>query len=310
MKSIKDNYKTYFFMSRRINSSKRSTLYPVLHYDKFDDFFTQLKKDKAINNETKVLIALALSGGMRVSEALNLKKEDFSILEGKMIGKVKVLKKDLKITYKEILTERLTYGVSSPNKDIALDRYSLALERWFKALNTSIDREEIVKKLDNEYARILINKSSKKITIDSIVKSEFKTKFNELFNLFKASYPNEAKDIQYLHKTYAKMKKKDKYNSNERLFIPHPKALEIISSYLKGLRYKEKLFKFDRFKARRSLERFIGTSSMHAFRHSFISYLLFKKNWSEERVAEFVNMSTETVKVYSHLDNKEVLKVW
>ena len=308
---IKEKYKEYFFYSRRLNSTKRDSEYPVLKYKQLDSFFKTLSEDKQINKEAKTLIALALSGGMRVSEALSLKKENFFEEDGQLIGKVKVLKKDLKITYEEILKERLTYGVNSSSKTIAKERYSKALNVWFKALNSSIDRKTLVDKLEDDMAKILISKSTKKITLKSKVASEFKSRFDEIFLIFKKSYPHEAQSIKMLHKTYEKMKKKSKYNSNTRLIKPHKIAARIIRSHLKGLRHTEYLFKFSRFRARDLLDRGIGISSMHSFRHSFISYLLYGLNWKEEKVAGLMCMSVQTVRGYTHLDQKqEVLEVW
>jgi integrase len=66
----------------------------IVHPDKIDQFFEWLKT-APIRLQDKALIAIMLSGGLRVSETLALRKRDFDFKEG--FFRLRVLKKRKKI---------------------------------------------------------------------------------------------------------------------------------------------------------------------------------------------------------------------
>lgn len=83
-------YEKYFIQSKRLTSSKPLAL---IDGDRLEEFFQALLTDLEIENELKLFICLAASGGLRVNEAIVLTKEDFHEQDGILYFNSKVLKK-------------------------------------------------------------------------------------------------------------------------------------------------------------------------------------------------------------------------
>ncbi len=79
--------------SQRVTGGRKSIT--VIDPSRIDEFFNRLK-DSDIPIHIKTFIAISLSGGLRVSEALTLRPADFS----DDIGKIRVLKKKAEV-YRE-----------------------------------------------------------------------------------------------------------------------------------------------------------------------------------------------------------------
>jgi integrase len=90
---INPKYNEYFYKARR-SSSKCGKMVMVLHEREIDNFFKTLVEDEGIPQLNRILIGICLSGGLRISEALSLKKEDFTMDDtGRIYGNIRVLKK-------------------------------------------------------------------------------------------------------------------------------------------------------------------------------------------------------------------------
>lgn len=83
-------YENFFIKSKRLTSEKPLAL---IDGDKLEQFFGALLSDPEIDSDLKLFIFLAASGGLRVTEALALTKEDFQIQDGILYFELKVLKK-------------------------------------------------------------------------------------------------------------------------------------------------------------------------------------------------------------------------
>jgi integrase len=115
---INKRYEKFFFEGIRATSAKRKGVL-VLHEEKIDEFFKALVEDKNIPDLNKLLIGLSLSGGLRVSEALNLKKENFDEEDGAVFGNSIVLK--TKIEY-ELRRDFMVYPRLVPMLEKLLKR--------------------------------------------------------------------------------------------------------------------------------------------------------------------------------------------
>ena len=74
--------------TQRKTGSRKKTSIIAPHL--FKEFFTRLKSEP-IDNEIKTILAIAISGGMRITEALSIRRCDIDLADG--FVKVKVLKK-------------------------------------------------------------------------------------------------------------------------------------------------------------------------------------------------------------------------
>lgn len=87
------DYKRFFEIHSRLNGAKKIA---VLRTELMDEFVDAIVSDTSIDTEYKTLLLTSLSGGLRISEALALKKTDFVTLDGELYANIKVLKKQKK----------------------------------------------------------------------------------------------------------------------------------------------------------------------------------------------------------------------
>ncbi|MFV8249886.1 tyrosine-type recombinase/integrase [Bdellovibrio bacteriovorus] len=83
-------YAQFFIRSKRLTSQKPLAL---IDGAKLESFFSELLADNTISTELKLFVFVAASGGLRVTEALSLSKEDFFEQDGCLFFTSKVLKK-------------------------------------------------------------------------------------------------------------------------------------------------------------------------------------------------------------------------
>jgi integrase len=90
---IHPKYQAFFRIeTRRSTSTNRHVA--IVVSEKFSAFLLELKNDSEIPQEFKVLTAILLSGGLRISEALMLQRSDFETGEdGRLYFVSRVLKK-------------------------------------------------------------------------------------------------------------------------------------------------------------------------------------------------------------------------
>jgi len=120
-KGINKRYSEFFFVSRSATSEVGKKI-PVLDPDHMEQFLETMVYDPKADDDTKLLAGLLFSGGMRVSEALNLKKSDFSLDRGSYMATLGVLKKrKLEITREAIIHPRL---IELLQKKLSSKRYN------------------------------------------------------------------------------------------------------------------------------------------------------------------------------------------
>lgn len=83
-------YAGYFEIYNRLNGANKIA---VLKTELMEQFVEAVVADSAIDREYKTLLLTSLSGGLRISEALALKKTDFQEQDGQLYVTVRVLKK-------------------------------------------------------------------------------------------------------------------------------------------------------------------------------------------------------------------------
>lgn len=83
----------------RLNSNKQIDL---VSGEQLESFLKSIIEDKNLENELKAFIILSISGGLRVSEVRQLKKEHIYEIDGNVFGKIKVLKKS-RTEYREFI---------------------------------------------------------------------------------------------------------------------------------------------------------------------------------------------------------------
>jgi len=83
-------YAEYFEIHSRLNGKKKIA---VLKTEHLFDFIRDVVADTELEREYKVFVLVSLSGGLRVSEALALRKSDFLYQDGILYFNSKVLKK-------------------------------------------------------------------------------------------------------------------------------------------------------------------------------------------------------------------------
>jgi len=88
---LEGKYARFFYRSKR--ATGRSNI-AILKSGMLDEFIEEILKDDEIDIQLRHICAISLSGGMRVSEALSLRKNDIFVDEfGEIYFSVKVLKK-------------------------------------------------------------------------------------------------------------------------------------------------------------------------------------------------------------------------
>jgi integrase len=92
--NINKNYKDFFYQGRRATSKEGKSVV-VIKEEKIKNFFETLVNDNSIPDLNKLLIGICLSGGLRISEALAIKKKDIEIDGDNIYITVTVLKKKL-----------------------------------------------------------------------------------------------------------------------------------------------------------------------------------------------------------------------
>lgn len=83
-------YENYFQITKRLTSEKQIA---IVKGELLADFLKTVIEDSELSSQLKAFICVAASGGLRVSEALDLKKTDFINEDGMIFVKTKVLKK-------------------------------------------------------------------------------------------------------------------------------------------------------------------------------------------------------------------------
>ncbi|MFZ4404039.1 MAG: tyrosine-type recombinase/integrase [Pseudobdellovibrionaceae bacterium] len=84
------DYRRFFESHDRLASQKQIGL---IKSDLMNEFVSAFVDDHSIETKFKALVLISLSGGLRVSEAFKLKKEDFLSEDGVLYIRVSVLKK-------------------------------------------------------------------------------------------------------------------------------------------------------------------------------------------------------------------------
>jgi site-specific recombinase XerD len=127
-------------------------------------------------------------------------------------------------------------------------------------------------------------------------------RITEALSLQRISFEREGGQLYF----YFRVLKKSSYV--ERKAIVHPAIKTSVEEYLLKFRSFDKLFAMDRHQALYAIKCAFGKSlDLHALRHSHISYLLFYKELPLENVSSLVKLSSQTVKLYSHLDPTPLL---
>lgn len=205
-----------------------------------------------------------------------------------------------------------------------------------ESLNSELASQEALK---NTITRMKSRQSSK-VNMNSKLGTEFGYKFELFYGVLKETDPSNANIIRSLFNAFEKGKKAGEFSSITRSFDliqdskgrVHKLVIDILSLYYPG----EKVFKkvdpnrkkrvgrppkygikkekkpliktqdepISQLTASRWLEKYIGSSSTHLFRHSFISFLLFNRKKSTEEVARIMELSPEIVEGYAHLQEK------
>ena len=87
--------KDYLIESTRLTGERRPIM--VIDPHRFNDFILAVPKSPDLSPEYKSLLAILITGGLRISEGLALRKRDFFKEKGKLYFKSKVLKKGSKL---------------------------------------------------------------------------------------------------------------------------------------------------------------------------------------------------------------------
>lgn len=83
-------YNRFLMTTDRVSSQKQIAL---VKPELFEELIKSILEDAQIEDDFKAFVLITISGGMRVSEVKALKKEDFSIEEGRLFVRQAVLKK-------------------------------------------------------------------------------------------------------------------------------------------------------------------------------------------------------------------------
>ena len=87
--------KDYLIESTRLTGERRPIT--VIDPHRFNDFIQDIPKDDNLSKEYKALLSTLITGGLRISEGLALRKKDFFTDKGKLYFKSNVLKKGSKL---------------------------------------------------------------------------------------------------------------------------------------------------------------------------------------------------------------------
>ena len=160
MNKVNAKYERFFFESRCITSNVDKRI-PVLDPINLRSCLETLISDQDVEDETKLLIGLLFSGGMRISEALNLKRSDFNRdNSGTYTAKVSVLKKRKKNIERDASIHPLLNGLLA--EKLASKRYneSLFRERATKRSPAKeLKRQNALKKIKKVFGKGMTNHS-------------------------------------------------------------------------------------------------------------------------------------------------------
>lgn len=127
-------------------------------------------------------------------------------------------------------------------------------------------------------------------------------RISEVLSLQRVSFLEEAGKLY----VYSKVLKKRK--RVERKSIIHPAAQGFVLDYIRQFQAFSKVFTISRHNALYAVKIGLGEAfDVHSFRHSLISYLLFKKKLTVDQVAELMKISVRVVKIYAHLNASDLL---
>lgn len=105
--TVKTQYRGFISIQNRVNS-KEGRHVVAIQPDKFEEFLRALIDDSDISKEKKVLIAIALSTGHRVSEILSLQRCSFRMQNGKLYLITRVLKKKQRTERNSVIHPTIT----------------------------------------------------------------------------------------------------------------------------------------------------------------------------------------------------------
>jgi integrase len=291
---LNPKYEKFFIKHKKITSESDNTVW-VVDYDQFIDFFRQLKEDEDVDVLTKGLIALLATGGLRVSEALKLKRKSFEYEKGKLYGITPVLKKRFLVKYKDIYDYRmreLEYKKADSNKK---KLYEEVLDKWLKQ-----NRRKITSKIKLEFSH---NYEDKKKELISILSNDYSEK-------------EVSRVLDTYKRTFDKIKKNPpEKNIPKRYFIVHDFLTEIVENLwtreIKDRRIPKPddyLLGFNRQEALRRVKGALGEGlTNHSMRHSFVSFTLFHLKKTTEEVSSLTLLNKSTVENYSHYNIKNEL---
>lgn len=280
---VKNKYKKYFMTQKKLTTNNGKTV-EVLNYNIIDDFVDELIDDNNIKLETKVLIIVMLSGGLRVSEALSLKKSDFFLdRDNDWLYHIGVLKKRKKISYANVLTQKCL----DLSTDSAERSYRNSVKRWVKFLGV-YETSSIKGEFNTFHNKRLI---------------EFEKELSKDEDLDKKSISKHVRNISSLKKYYDHIR--DPNGGIVRVALLNPSFNELFVRW-RNIRGNNKfLFDFGRTGALSRVKTALGKEvTNHTFRHSYISYKLFSKENSEtpEKLAKRMRIGLSVIQNYTHVD--------
>ena len=153
-----NKYSKYFYESERVGGKAVQ----VIKEECIDIFLKTLAQDVTVEPRFRCLFSILFSGGLRISEALSLKKSDITENpDGYLVGKVKVLKKgNLKNTKrknKEVYRDFIVHPIFKP--------------LFVKLLASRKPSERLFDRRSNYKARIVAQKVTRKIAYDNVIKT-------------------------------------------------------------------------------------------------------------------------------------------
>jgi len=142
LSQIHGQYRPFFKVHSRV-SSKRHVA--VIEPSRYEEFLEVLSKDPAVPQNIKILFFLIVSAGLRITEALSLRRSSFEIEDGELYFYNKVLKKRDVIERKSIVHPAVASQVKEHllkfrqfDKIFSIDRHQ-ALYQIKKAFGEALD---------------------------------------------------------------------------------------------------------------------------------------------------------------------------
>lgn len=140
---IKEEWRNLFICSLRTTSAVGKPVLLIAH-DQFENFLVKLRDDDEIQDEEKILYGLLISGGLRVSEALAIQRQDLDVdNDGNLFLTIKCLKKK-----KPVTREIIVHPVISP-----LVKKHLLSKRGFERLFGNLRRTAAINRLKRTFAK-------------------------------------------------------------------------------------------------------------------------------------------------------------